>query len=242
MALRLHRAATVRVVWALVAMATTGCVTVYQPLVGLQRPIAVDPQTPSNFTDTRVHLRCHPGEAVEPDVLCRNLRSSLSKQGATVTTEVVRPAGKLAVADSNDSPPQFIIDVTSKLLAREDNPLLTIANIMSFTLVPAVFETTYGQEFRIRDAQGFVLAQQAFQERFVQSFGLGVWALNGILDLVARPKSEQVTGDGAKEEFTKDLHGHLAQLLYNARVKTRVMNSFSPDTSVVQEKPKGAAP
>ncbi|MBL8918678.1 MAG: hypothetical protein JNJ54_07470 [Myxococcaceae bacterium] len=215
----------------------TGCVTVYQPLVGLQRPIAVDPQAPNNFSATRVLVRCHPAEGVEPDVLCRNLRSSLSKQGAQVTTEVVRPSGKVSSSAQSEAAPQFVIDVTSKLVHQKDEPLLQLLNIVSLTLVPAISETTYGQEFRIRDAQGFVLAQQSFQERFVQSFGLGVWVLNGLIDLLIRPKSEQVTGDGYKEEFTRDLHGHLAQLLHNAKVRARVMNSFVTEPPPERKEP-----
>lgn len=240
MASQLHRRSAVKLGWVLVGIAMTGCVTVYQPLVGLQRPIAVDPQSPKNFEATRVLVRCHPAEGVEPDVLCRNLRSSLSKQGATVTTEVVRPSGKIAASAQNDTPPQFIIDVTSKLIHQRDDTLLSILNIISLTLVPAISEATYGQDIRIRDAQGFVLAEQSLQERFVQSFGLGVWALNGIIDLLIRPRSEQVTGDGYKEEFTRDLHGHLAQLLYNARVRARVMNSFEAEPA--PDKAKGVSP
>jgi hypothetical protein len=235
MASQLQPAPAVRTGWVLVGLAMTGCVTVYQPLVGLQRPIAVDPQSPENFTATRVLVRCHPADGVEADVLCRNLRSSLSKQGAQVTTEVVRPSGKIAASAQSDTPPQFVIDVTSKLVHHKDEPLLQVLNILSLTLVPAITETTYGQEFRIRDAQGFVLAQQSYQERFVQSFGLGVWALNGLIDLLIRPKSEQVTGDGYKEEFTRDLHGHLAQLLHNAKVRARVMNSFAAEAAAAKE-------
>lgn len=236
MASQLQPHAAVRIGWVLAGLAMTGCVTVYQPLVGLQRPIAVDPQSPENFSATRVLVRCHPADGVEADVLCRNLRSSLSKQGAQVTTEVVRPSGKVVASAQSEAPPQFVIDVTSKLIQHRDEPLLQVLNILSLTLVPAISETTYGQEFRVRDAQGFVLAQQSYQERFVQSFGLGVWALNGLIDLLIRPKSEQVTGDGYKEEFTRDLHGHLAQLLHNAKVRARVMNAFVTEPEPVKQK------
>jgi hypothetical protein len=241
MASQLPDAWLVRLVgWAAMAVAMTGCVTVYQPLVGLQRPIAVDPQSPTNFANTRVLLRCHPSDAVWPDELCRNLRSSLSKQGATVTTEVVRPSPRAAPAAPSETPAQFIIDITSKLIHASGDTILSLLNIVSFTIVPAVTEETFGQEISIRDGQGFILAQQSFQERFVKSFGIGVWALNGLIDLLIRPKSEQVTGDGYKQDFTRDLHGHLAQLLYNAKVRARVMKSFAPEAST--EKPIGTAP
>lgn len=245
MASRLHGARLVRVTcWAALAVVMSGCVTTYQPLVGLQRPIAIDPQWNTTFTDTKVLVRCHPADGVEADTLCRNLRSSLSKQGAKVTTEVVRPGARAAASRPEDSQPQYVIDITSKRLHQRDDPLLAVLNILSFTLVPAVTEHTFGQDVSVRDAQGFILAQASFQERFIESFGLGVWALNGVIDLLIRPKEEQVTGDRYKEEFTRDLHGHLAQLLYNARVRARVMNSFAPEAPPAEgaEKAKGTSP
>jgi hypothetical protein len=225
--------------WAWIAACASGCVTLYQPLVGLQRPVAVDAQSPVNFSETRVLVRCHPAEGVEADVLCRNVRSSLSKQGAKVTTEIVRPSGR-APATEEDAPAQYVIDITSKLIDQDDSLLLGLLNVASFTLVPSWSATTYGQEIRVRDAQGFVLAQQSLQERFVTSFGLGIWGINAIIDLLIRPKADQVTGDGFKAEFTKDFHGHLAQLLHNARVRARVMNSFEPEP--LPQKPQGTSP
>jgi hypothetical protein len=52
-----------------------------------------------------------------------------------------------------------------------------------------------------------------------------------------------VTVDHYKEEFSKDLHGHLAQVLYNATVRARVMRSFEPEPKAGSASPpKGAAP
>lgn len=219
--------------WALVALCASGCVTVYEPLVGLQRPVAIDAEQPGNFDATTVLLRCHAGENVEADVLCRNLRSSLTKQGATVTTEVVKPQRSVP-KDNREATPEFIIDLTSKLVSQTDGTLSVLLCIASFTLIPATLSATYAQELTVRDQRGFLLGQLSLQERFVESFGLGVWAINGLIDLIDRPKSEQVTGEGFKAEFTKDLHAHLAQLLHNARVKTRVLNAFEP---VAEAKP-----
>lgn len=204
----------------------SGCVTVYQPLVGLQQPIAIDPQDPGNFVATSVLVRCHSSEGVEADVLCRNVRSSLSKQGATVATEVVKPQ-RASSTEKREVVPQYIIDVTSKVLHHEQSALMTLLCIASFTLVPAVADATYAQELTIRDSQGFLLAKDILQSRFIESFGLGVWAVNGLVDLIARPKNEQVTGDRYKEDFTRDFHGRLSQALHNAKVKTRVLESFS---------------
>lgn len=216
----------------------SSCVTFYQPQLALQRPVAVDAQTPTNFTDTRVLVRCHPAEGVEPDVLCRNVRSSLSKQGAKVTTEVVRPNGRAPESKEASEAPQYVIDITSKLVDHNEPFLLNVLFAFSFTLVPAWEEWTFSQDVRVRDASGFVLAQQSFQERFVETVGLGIWGINAIVDLLIRPKSEQVTGDGYKREFTTDFHDHLAQLLHNAKVRARVMNNFEAEP----EKPKGTSP
>ncbi len=224
----------------LALVALSGCVTFYQPQLALQRPVAVDPQQPTNFTATRVLVRCHPAEGVEADVLCRNVRSSLSKQGAKVTTEIVRPNARAPESKEATEAPQYVIDITSKLLDHSENFLLNVLFAVSFTLVPSWEEWTFSQDVRVRDATGFVLAQQSFQERFVETVGLGIWGINAIVDLLIRPKDEQVTGDGAKAEFTRDLHAHLAQLLHNARVRARVMNSFEPEPSA--EAAKGTAP
>jgi hypothetical protein len=246
MALGLHYRATVRAGWLLMGLISTGCITVYQPLVGLQRPIAIDPYASNTFEGNRLHVRCHQGDGVEADALCRNLRTAFGKQGAQVTTEVVRQQGRAPAATTNPEPPQYVMDVTSRRVAENPGGLLgALICGFSFTLIPVVDEYTFAQDVVIRDRQGFILAQQTFQERFVESFGFGVWALNGLIDLIVRPKTEQVTGDRYKEEFTRDLHGHLGQLLYNANVRARVMGSFAPEApkaEAASEKPKGSAP
>ncbi|MCU0695030.1 MAG: hypothetical protein MUC96_00725 [Myxococcaceae bacterium] len=242
MALALHQRPDVRAGWLVVALISTGCVTVYQPLVGLQRPIAIDPSWSNTFAGTKLHLRCHQADGVEADVLCRNLRTAFSKQGAAVTTEVVRQPGRSAMAPNAD-PPQYVMDITSRRVGQSASALSAVLCIITFTIVPQVEEYSFAQDVTVRDAQGFILAQQTFHERFVESFGVGVWAVNGLLDLLVRPKEEQVTGDRFKEEFSKDLHGHLGQVLYNASVRARVMRSFEPDAPAKPaEKPKGAAP
>ncbi|MCA2978361.1 MAG: hypothetical protein INH41_21390 [Myxococcaceae bacterium] len=243
--MRLQTSVVVRAGWLVVALLGTGCVTVYQPLVGLQRPIAIDPAWSNTFDGTRLLVRCHQGDGVEADQLCRNLRSAFSKQGAVVTTEVVRAQARAAPATKPEAGPAFVMDVTSRRVAQRDAFWSTLLCIVSFTLIPQVEEYAFAQDVTVRDGQGFLLAQQTFQERFIESFGVGVWALNAVLDLVVRPKAEKVTGDGYKEEFTTDLHGHLGQLLYNATVRARVMRSFEPEPGRPRaggDKPTGAAP
>src|SRR5689334_13680851 len=89
---RVRRWLRASVPW-LLAVLSSGCVTVYQPLVSLQRPVAVDPQL-ANFEGQRVLVRCIPGDYLQPNdaaQLCRNVRSLFTKQGAQVEVEVPRP-------------------------------------------------------------------------------------------------------------------------------------------------------
>jgi hypothetical protein len=218
----------------------SGCVTVYQPLVGLQRPYAVNPLASNNFEGTRLLVRCHDADGVEADELCPKLRSMFSKQGAAVSTELVRPNRSIASAPRGEAP-QFIIDVKSKVISRSSSPISWILNVVSFTLVPGFMEATFGQDVVVRDGEGFILAQGGFQERFVTSFGFGVWALNGLMNWLVRPKDQQVDADGQRAEFTQDFQGHMSQLLYNARVRSRVMHNFEPDRTSAA-KPAGAPP
>ncbi len=53
----------------------SGCITVYQPLSGLHRPIAVDVGE-ANLAGVAVTLRCLPGESLsrsEAGALCRKV-------------------------------------------------------------------------------------------------------------------------------------------------------------------------
>jgi hypothetical protein len=215
----------------LLAFALFGCVTTtYQPLVSLQRPIVVDPHV-ANFEGLRMLVRCVPGEALAPsdaELLCRRLRSLFQNQGAEVEVDVPR-GGVSARAEEAGSKPHLIVDLKARALHEQDSKLLWILSALTLTLVPAVTEYTFAQDVTIRDTEGFVLATDSLQGRFVRYFGFGVWAVNGALDLVVRSEPEQLTGDGAQKEFSRDFYGQLSQLAFNAHMRSVVLRGFADE-------------
>jgi hypothetical protein len=97
---------------------------------------------------------------------------------------------------------------------------------MTLTLVPAITEFTFAQEVTILDSSGFQLASDTLQGRFVRYCGVGLWAVNSALDLLVRSDAEELTGDAPKKDFSRDFHGQLSQLAFNARMRSLVMRGF----------------
>lgn len=217
----------------LLAILSSACVTVYQPLVSLQRPVVVDPRI-ANFEGQRMLVRCIPGDYLEPDdseQLCRNVRTLFTNQGAQVEVEVPR-VGMSARGEQGGPKADLIIDLKARLVHEESSALMGVLSGLTFTLVPAISEFTFAQDVLIRDSSGFQLASDTLQGRFVRYSGVGVWAVNGALDLLVRSEAEQLTGDAAKKDFSRDFHGQLSQLAFNARMRSLVMRSF-------EEPPRG---
>jgi hypothetical protein len=215
---------------AAVLLLLPGCVTVYHPLVSLQRPVAIDPGLP-NFQGQRVLLRCFPGEYLRPKeaaILCRHVRRLFTNQGARVQAEVPRGAVNLpAGAGPKAARPDLIIDLQARLLHEENSALLWIVSGLSLTLIPAITDTTFAQDVTIRDADGALLLSDTLQGRFVNYFGFGTWAVNATLDLLVRGPSEDLTGDAAEEDFSRDFYRQLSQLAFHARMRSRVMHGFT---------------
>lgn len=211
----------------LLAMLSSGCVTVYQPLVSLQRPVAVDPQL-ANFEGQRMLVRCIPGDYLQPgdaDQLCRNVRSLFTKQGAQVEVEVPRP-GASARDEQGGPKADLIIHLKARLVHEENSAILWTLSGLTLTLVPAITEFTFAQDVTILDSSGFQLASATLQGRFVRYCGIGLWAVNSALDLLVRPEAEELTGDAPKKDFSRDFHGQLSQLAFNARMRSSVMRGF----------------
>jgi hypothetical protein len=212
---------------------SSGCVTVYQPLVSLQRPVVVDPRI-ANFEGQRMLVRCIPGDYLQPadaDQLCRNVRSLFTKQGAQVEVEVPR-AGVSARDEQGGPKADLIIDLKARLVHEESSALLGVVSGLTLTLVPVISEFTFAQDVTIRDSSGFQLASDTLQGRFVRYTGIGIWAVNSALDLLVRSEAEELTGDAPKKDFSRDFHGQLSQLAFNARMRSLVMRSF-------EEPPRG---
>jgi hypothetical protein len=222
----------------LLAILSSGCVTVYQPLVSLQRPVVVDPRI-ANFEGQRMLVRCIPGDYLEQDdaeQLCRNVRSLFTRQGAQVEVEIPR-AGVAARDEREGAKADLIIDLRARLVHEEDSALLWALSGLTFTLVPAITEFTFAQEVTIRDSSGFQLASDTLQGRFVRYTGIGIWAVNSALDLLVRNDHEELTGDAPKKDFSRDFHEQLSQLAFNARMRSWVMRGFEESPRAPEAQP-----
>ena len=223
---------------ALLALALSGCVTVYQPLVSLQRPSVIDPHV-VNFEGVRLLVRCVPGDALDEDEaeqLCSNLRSLFTNQGAQVEVEVAQP-GFEGYAEAKKAKPDLVMELRARLLHSDSPTFLWVLSVATLTLVPAVTDSTFAQDIVIRDGQGFLLVSDSLQARFVRYTGVGLWAVNAGLDLLVRAPSEKLTGDAPKQDFTRDFHAQLSQLAFNARMRSAVLKSFEPELPSPKQAP-----
>lgn len=205
----------------------SGCITVYQPLVSLQRPVAVDSQV-ANFEGTRLLVRCIPSDELPPPdaaVLCQNVSVLFRNQGAEVEMQVPRE-GSSSRAKDDAGAVDLVVDLRTRLLHEEDSTLLWVLYGVTMTLAPAITEQSFAQDVTIRDAGGSLLASDSLKARFVRYFGFGVWSVNWVADVLVRSEADEITGDGAKQDFSRDLYGQLSQLVFNAQVRSRVLRGF----------------
>ena len=214
-------------------MASSGCVTVYQPLVALQQPVVINTQV-ANFKGLRLTVRCVPDDNLKPymaDRLCRNVGTLFTNQGAVVDVDVPKSSSSSSAASRPERPegpkPDLVMELRSRLLHEENSTLLWLLSIMTATLVPAITDTSIAQDVAIRDSDGFLLVADSLQARFVRYFGIAVWAVNGLLDLIVRAPEDRVAGPAANKEVSKDFYGHLSQLLLHARVRSEVLGGFA---------------
>lgn len=215
--------------WLVLALGP-GCVTVYQPLSALQRPVIVDPQHP-NFEGTRMLVRCIPNDVLPPgdaEQLCRQVGTLFRNQGAVVESEVPREGRGGRVEEPESGKPELIVDLKSRRLHENDRFWLAFLSAATFTLVPAISEHSFSQEITVRDASGSLLASDILESRFIRYSGIGVWGVNWILDLAVRNDDEDLTGDVAKRDYSRDFYGQVSQLAFNARVRARVLRNFEP--------------
>lgn len=217
---------TARIALLIAASICTGCVTVYQPMTSLQRPVVLDMQV-ENFEGTRVFVRCVPNDDIsvgEAERLCGNVSSVYRNQGAKVDWEVPRNGASSRADEMKNA--ELVVELRTRLLHEEDSSLLRVISVASLTLIPSIAEESWSQDVTVRDGSGSLLASDSMQSRFVTYRGAGVWAVNWLLDIIVRPDAEELTGDVAKRDFSRDLYGQLSQLLFNARVRSQVLHGF----------------
>ena len=214
----------------------TGCVQIYQPMSGLHRPVIVDTQAP-NFTDVRMTVFCAPGELVsaqEAGVLCDRVRTLFENQGATVRAitsaqqltddpliDTVRPQAAIRREKVPDT--DLYMELRSRLIHESDDSLSWALCYLTFTLVPAVTESTFAQDVTIRDGTGFLLVQDTLQGRLIRRFGAGAWAANKVLNLLVRSEEDKLTEETAGQDLSEDLYRQLSQLAFNAKMQWQVL-------------------
>ena len=213
------------------ALGGSGCVHTYQPLSGLHRPVVIDTGV-ANFEDVRLAIYCPPGDlldASEAASLCRKVGVLFENQGAQVTTatrdrRLQDRAGADLGATEDDTPAtDLILELRARDLHESNDPVTWLLCMGTFTLVPAITESTFSQDVIIRDGSGFLLGTDTLKGRVVRSFGVGAWAGNKLLDLVWRDKEEELTGDVAKRDLSADLYQQLSQLVFNAKMRQQVL-------------------
>lgn len=218
------------------ALGGSGCVHVYQPMSGLHRPVVIDTGI-ANFQDVALDIYCLPGRGLalgEAASLCRKVAQLFENQGAQVSTalherRLVDPTD--AVVDGGESPPRatsLVLELRAHDLDVSKDPLSWLLCFGTFTLVPGVTEITFAQDVVIRDASGFLLSSETQRGRIVRRFGLGAWGGNTLLDLIWRDKRDQITGYPADRALSADLYQQLSQLVFNAKMRTMVLQEGPP--------------
>jgi len=228
-----------RGLWCALALTlSSGCVTVYQPLVGLQRPVAIEPRG-NNFKGLRLEINCARGDYLwqdEAEMLCNRAGKLFSSQGATVRT---RTEGVIPGEEETEGAPvepavkadgdiDLRVDLSSRIVHEEKSFVLWVLSFATATLVPGMSEYTFAQDITVRDANGFLFAQDHWQVRFVRYMGVLVWSLNFLLDHTLRDPSEMLTGDAMSRDFSRDFYRQLNQLVFNAKTRWALLREPPP--------------
>jgi hypothetical protein len=207
--------------------------------------VTVDPAA-KNLDGVRVLVRCIPsGDGAdhgESEDLCNNMSALYGNQGAKVDVEIPDEESGIIGrgsegAEAPTEKPDLIVEVKSRRVHSENSPFLWLLCYATATLVPAITEATFAQDVSIRDADGFLLVSDTLQARFIRYFGLAFWAVNGLIDLIVRPKGEGLIGNNHKYDFSRDFHGQMSQLAFHATMRAKVLKSFEGEPAVL---PAGA--
>ena len=205
-----------------VSLFSTAChVAVYQPLVGLGRPVLVNVYAP-NFVGLRVVLTCTGDSSTKPEhasVLCSKLSGSLTSQGALVSAHAVKNDAAMPRLDEANAADLYV-RVQVRQIRRSSNALLTyFSYVGTLSLVPTTAEVVAIHDVSIYDARGFLLATRTLKARIIEHIGAGYWMANWVLDKFFREPSEVMGNDAAKREYSVDLYQQLSQLVHSAHVR-----------------------
>jgi len=217
------------------AILSSGCMTVYEPLTGLHRPVMIDARK-ANFNDVRLDVVCPQGDHLSADeaaALCRKVGLAFENQGALVRTTSNGGTGvdDAAWEPADASSPRSVtleMELRTQENRKTRNPLSWLICYGTFTLIPATTETAFAMEVILRDESGFLLGSDTLRGRFVNRFGLGAWGGNAILDVVWREPEEKLTGNVAERDFSDDLYRQLSQDVFNASMRASVLREAPP--------------
>jgi hypothetical protein len=220
---------------------SSGCIVrVYQPLSGLHAPVVVDPQA-ENLSDVRLAVTCLSGDFLsrqETLGLCRKMEALFEIQGAEVT--LVDSGSAFSQSDevsaSSESDVEAVarprtdlsLELRSREIHKSVNPLSWVLSIGTFTVLPAVSDSTFAQDVVIRDETGFLLVSDSLQGRVIRRFGVGSWLGNAIADL-GREKEAKLSAGSAERDLSQDLYGQISQLVFNAKIQWRVLTESAPE-------------
>ena len=222
-----------RVLGALLSVALSGCITVYQPMQGLHRPLAINIDY-ANFSELKIALHCIPSDAIEradAQDLCRKVARLLENQGADVemstrlgritdAAEAKIEAAAEAKAAAQDPTIQrrtmaLSIELRARLIHEDEAVLLWWDPTSAYT---------FAQDITIRDEKGFLLVRDTFMARFVTRLGFF---------------------SGTEETFSKDYYAQLSQLTLNAKLRRQVLREgdarYAPPRTVRVKAVVGAA-
>ncbi|MEQ9498562.1 MAG: hypothetical protein RIT81_16925 [Deltaproteobacteria bacterium] len=129
--------------------------------------------------------------------------------------------------------PHLIVELRARHLHEHvDYPMWTLSWFTG-TLAPGISENTFVQEVVIRGPRGSLLGQGELKGRIVRYFGLGYWAVNGLLDLLFRDDDEELSDSNLSDQLSTDLYGQLSQMVFNANMRRRVLD---PEASPTKKK------
>ncbi|MCB9693865.1 MAG: hypothetical protein H6736_18800 [Alphaproteobacteria bacterium] len=202
-------------------------VRVYQPLSGMTRPVVVDPGAP-NLRGLAVDLVCPSDDFMnrqEASNLCRKVSTLFENQGATVrvVTEGQPRFGDPVDAGEIAGPADLSVVLRGREVHQARHPFSWVLCYFSFTIVPAVTESTFAQDVEVRDRTGFLVAQTSLQGRMVERFGVGPWVGNKLLDVLWRKPEDEITGDAFQKDISTDLYEQLSQVVFDARITAEVL-------------------
>ena len=203
-----HVTAAIRCLVITYGVLLAGCVTVYQPMSGLHRPVAVD-MNHAHLADLSLSLKCTPGPALDEDEaqdLCRKLAQLFENQGAQVETQMsgsgvddLPTAGAAPGEGTGTAKMALNVDLSARLIHADKTRIFWWWSIMT--------DYTFAEDVVIRDENGFLLVKDTLTGRFVARMGFS---------------------SDADEMFSRDYYSQLIQLALNAKMRRQVLRESAP--------------